>query len=179
MRIREILAQGEANRLRDEIKNMNLQKDEMSDWEQKFNDLQKKFDHISTINDKLKESINKLIPEAKRTKENEQVIRDIEESYIELDAYLNSLRREKEQLQENTKAYEKDMHNLSNKLQLSVPQEDYDKLNTKKKSLELKYDKIKKELDEKVGEYNSLLKNYLWLEKEYNALYNNISDHGS
>lgn len=174
--IKEVIARGEANRLRDELKNAEMQNDEVSGWENKFTDLQNKFEHIKNINEKLKESINKLIPEAKRTKEHEQVIRDIEQSYVELDSFMGALRKEKEQLHAKTISYESDMSKLSQKLEHSVPKEEYDKLHTQKKSLELKYDKMKKDLDDKAKEYDSLQKNFLWLEKEYNALYNNISE---
>jgi len=176
LRIKEVIARGEAGRLKDELNNMEIQNDEVSCWENKFSDLQEKFEHVKNINEKLKESINKLIPEAKRTKEHEQVIRDIELSYVELNSFIKTLKKEKEQLHAKTKAYESDMSKLSHKLELSVPKEEYDKLNTQKKSLELKFDKLKKDLEDKGKEYDGLQKNYLWLEKEYNALYSNISD---
>jgi chromosome segregation ATPase len=170
------MARGEANRLRDDLKNMDIQNGEVAGWENKFSDLQTKFEQVTTINEKLKESINKLIPEAKRTKDHEKIIRDIEQSYVELDSFIGSLRKEKEQLHAKTKAYESDMSRLSQKLEQSVPKEEYDKLNTQKKSLELKFDKLKKDLEDKSKEYDNLQKNFLWLEKEYNALYSNISE---
>lgn len=174
--IKEVISRGEANRLRDELKNMEMPNDEVSGWENKFSDLQTKFEQVKTINDKLKESINKLIPEAKRTKEHEKIIRDIEQSYVELDSFIGTLRKEKEQLYTKTRDYEIDMSKLSQKLEHSVPKEEYDKLNTQKKSLELKFDKVKKDLEDQVKEYDNLQKNYVWLEKEYNALYSNINE---
>ncbi len=176
LRIKEVIARGEANRLRDEFKKMEIYNDEVSGWENKFSDLQKKFEHVKNINEKLKGSIDKLIPEAKRTKEHQQVIRDIEQSYIELDTFIGTLRKEKEQLHAKTRAYESDMRRQSQKMEHSVPKEEYDKLNTREKSLELKFEKLKKELEDKVKEYDNLQTNYVWLEKEYNALYNNISE---
>ena len=138
--------------------------------------MQKQFEHVKNINDKLKESINKLIPESKRTKEHEQAFSDIEQFNVELEAFIVTLRKEKEQLHEKIKAYEIDMKKLSQKLEHSVPKDEYDKLNAQKKSLELKFDKMKKDLEDKTKEHENLQKNYLWLEKEYNALYSNISD---
>jgi len=174
--VKEIIARGEANRLRDEIGKMEMQNNEMSGLENKFSDLQKKFERVKNINEKLKESINKLIPEAKRTKEHEQIIRDIEQSYVELDSFIGILRNEKEQLHAKTKAYDSDISKLSHQLEMSVSKDEYDKLKTQKKSLELKFDKTTKDLKEKIKEFESLQKNYLWLEKEYNALYNNVRD---
>jgi chromosome segregation ATPase len=175
LRIKEVMARGEASRLRDDLKNMVIQNDKASGWENKFSDLQTKFEQVKIINERLKESINKLIPEANRTKEHQQVIRDIEQSYIDLDSFIGTLRKEKEQLHAKTRAYESDMSRLSQKLNHSVPKEEYDKLKTHNKSLELKFDKMKKDLEDQVKEYNNLQKNFVWLEKEYNALYNNIS----
>lgn len=176
LNIREVIARGEVNRLRDELKNMEVENNDKSGIENRLSDLQKQFEHINNINEKLKESINKLIPEAKRTKEHEQVIRDIEQSYVELDSFMGVLKKEKAQLQAKNKAFDIDISKLSHKLELSVPKEEYDKLNTQKKSLELKFDKATKDLKEKTQECETLQKNYLWLEKEYNALYNNVSD---
>jgi len=176
LRIKEVIARGEANRLRDELRNMVMQNDQVSDWGNKFSDLQTKFEQVKNINEKLKDAINKLIPEAKRTKDHEQIFRDIEHSYVELNSFIGALRQEKDQLQAKTKAYESDMSKLSQKLEHSVAKEEFDKLNIQKKSLELKFEKLRKDLEGKVREYDSLQKNYLWLEKEYNALYSNISE---
>ncbi len=176
LRIKEVIARGEAHRLRDECKNMEIQDDEVSAWENKCSDLQKQFEHVKNMNEKLTESINTLIPEAKKTNEHKQAIKDIEQSYVELDSFIGALREEKEQLYAKMNGYELDMRKLSHKLEMSVPQEVYDKLNAQKKGLELKFDKMKKDLEDKASEHASLQKNYVWLEKEYNALYNNIND---
>jgi len=176
LRIKEVIARGEANRLRDELRNMVIQNEQVSGWGNKFSDLQTKFEQVKNINEKLKDAINKLIPEAKRTKDHEQIFRDIEHSYVELNSFIGALRQEKDQLQAKTKAYESDMSKLSQKLEHSVAKEEFDKLNIQKKSLELKFEKLRKDLEGKVREYDSLQKNYLWLEKEYNALYSNISE---
>ena len=176
LRIKEVIARGEANRLRDELRNMVIQNEQVSGWGDKFSDLQTKFEQVKNINEKLKDAINKLIPEAKRTKDHEQIFRDIEHSYVELNSFIGALRQEKDQLQAKTKAYESDMSKLSQKLEHSVAKEEFDKLNIQKKSLELKFEKLRKDLEGKVREYDSLQKNYLWLEKEYNALYSNISE---
>lgn len=161
------------------LNNIEMQHDDVSDWENKFSDLQNKFEHVKNINEKLKESINKLIPEAQRTKEHAQVIKDIEHSYVELDSFIGTLRKEREQLYAKTKTYESDMSKLSHKLELSVSKDEYDKMNAHKKSLELRFDKLKKDLQDKSKAYDNLQKNYLWLEKEYNALYENISENRS
>ena len=180
IRVKEVIARGEANRLRDELKNMEINnKDKGLGWEDKFSNLQKKYEHVKNINAKLNESINKLLPEAKRTNGQEQVIRDIEQSYIELESFIVSLRKEKELFHSKSKSLEGDINKLSQKLEHSVSKEEYDKSTAQKKGLESKFDKLKKDLADKSTEYESHKKNYLWLEKEYNALYDNIRENKS
>jgi chromosome segregation ATPase len=177
--VKEIIARGEAIRLRDELKNMEINKDNGSGWKDKFSDLQKKYEHVKSINAKLNESINKLLPEAKRTNGHEQIIKDIEQSYIELESFIVSLQKEKELFHAQSKSLEGDINKLSQKLEHSVSKEEYDKLDAKKNGLESKFDKLKEDLAVKSTECESLKKNYLWLEKEYNALYDNISENKS
>ncbi|MBI4682820.1 MAG: hypothetical protein HY757_06935 [Nitrospirae bacterium] len=167
----------EVTRFKSELAHMESKNSELTDSKDMLSELQKKFDEVKNINAKLKESINKLIPEANRTREHEQVIRDIEQSYAELDSLFVILRKEKERLNEKSKSSEGHIDKLEKKLKQSVSKEEFDNLKARNKSLELKFDKLKKDLEDKTGEYESLQKNYIWLEKEYNALYNNIS-HG-
>ncbi len=173
--VKAIIVRGEANRLKSELTHMESKNVELSDSKNTLSDLQKKFEEVKNINAKLKDSINKLIPEAERTKEHEQVIRDIEQSYAELDSFIAILRKEKEQLHEKSKSSESYINKLEKKLKQSVSKEEYDNLKAHNKSLELRFEKLKKDLEDKTGECESLQKNYIWLEKEYNALYNNIS----
>lgn len=179
LRVKELIARGEAGRLRAELENAERINDHASGLEDKFSDLQKKFDQVKTINEKLKDAINKLIPEGKRTKEHEQAINDIEQSYAEFDSFIGILRKEKETLSAQSKVFKLDISKLSQRLEHSVSKDDYDKLNSQKKSLELKFAKLKKDLEDKAKEHESLQKNYVWLEKEYNALYDNINDTNS
>lgn len=173
------IARGEAARLRAELEDAERRSDQSSALEDKFSDLQKKFEQVKAVNERLKEAINKLIPEGKRTKEHEQAIKDIEQSYAEIDSFIGVLRKEKEALRAQSKVFKLDISKLSQQLDHSVSKDDYDKLNSQKKSLELKFAKLKKDLEAKAKEHESLQKNYVWLEKEYNALYDNINDANS
>ncbi len=173
--VKEIISRGEANRLRAELENQEKQNIELSGWKDMFGALQTKFEQVKNINAKLKESINALIPEAKRTKEHEKVIGEIEQFYAEIDSFVESLREEKERLHQQSKSYKSEIDRLSQKLEHSVSKGEYDNLKAQKKSLELKLDKLKNDLMDKNKEYVNLQKNYIWLEKEYNALYKNIN----
>lgn len=176
LNVREIISRGEANRLREELEHMEGQHVELSSWKEMFNNLQEKFDHIRGVNTTLKESIATLIPEADRSKKYEQLISEIEQNNKELDTCIGELQKENKQLNKNSKTFERDLDQLSRKLDLSVSKEAYNNLKAQKKSLELKFEKLKKDLAAKTREHESLQKNYVWLEKEYNALYENISE---
>ncbi len=173
--VKAAVSEGGVRRLSFEVKKMEEKSDEQSGWKDKFGDLQSKFDVIKKHNEKLKMSIDKLVPEAERTKEYAEVIGDIEESYVELDSFLRELKKEKLDLAEQAHSFQGDIKNLSSKLDNSVNKAEFDILQAEKHGVELKVKKLQGELDEKTHEYDSLEKNYMWLEKEYNALYENAS----
>jgi chromosome segregation ATPase len=163
-------------RLRHEAKKLEEKSDEESGWKTRFSDMQSKFEVIKQHNEKLKKSIESLIPKAERTKEYESVIGEIEGSYAELDLFLRDMKKEKLHLTEQTESFQGEIKKLSGKLEESISKSEFDILQATKHEIDLKVNKLQKDLEEKNDEYEKLEKNYMWLETEYNALYENVSN---
>ncbi|UCH81009.1 MAG: hypothetical protein JSW20_14940 [Nitrospiraceae bacterium] len=169
-------AQKELQILHTEVNRQSLVNNELMEWKDMFNELQEKFEGIRTLNEKLKDSIALLIPEAERSKEYEQLITDIEQSNKTLDNCIGSLKKENEELEKTTAALEREANGLADLLQKSVRKEELDKAVEKKRSIELKYKKIVAEFDQLRTEHEKLQKSNMSLQKEYNALYDNIEE---
>ncbi len=174
-KISAIVAQGESRRLTAEIAYQEQKNNEFSELQGEFGEMQNKYDQVKTLNEKLKASIDTLIPQAKRTKEHELVIKDIEGYYAELDSFVRTLRTEKDQLSTKSDTYEKDIAKISLKLKGSISKEDHDYVKAQNNRLTLEIDKHLEELAKAESSYSELEKNYMWLEKEYNALYENAN----
>jgi DNA repair exonuclease SbcCD ATPase subunit len=169
-------AQKELQILHTEVNRQSLVNNELMEWKDMFNELQEKFEGIRTLNEKLKDSIALLIPEAERSKEYEQLITDIEQSNKTLDNCIGSLKKENEELEKTTAALEREAYGLADLLQKSVRKEALDRAVEKKRSIELKYKKIVAEFDQLRTEHEKLQKSNTSLQKEYNALYDNIEE---
>ena len=169
-------AQKELQILHTEVNRQSLVNNELMEWKDMFNELQEKFEGIRTLNEKLKDSIALLIPEAERSKEYEQLITDIEQSNKTLDNCIGSLKKENEELEKTTAALEREANGLADLLQKSVRKEELDRAVEKKRSIELKYKKIVAEFDQLRTEHEKLQKSNTSLQKEYNALYDNIEE---
>ena len=174
-KIKATVSEGGVRRLSHEVKKIEKKSDETDGWKSKFGDMQSKFEVIKTHNAKLKQSIEALIPKAERTKEYEQVIGEIEGSYVELDSFLRDLKKDKLHLTKQSEALQGDIYKLSGKLEESVSKSEFDILQATKHEVDLIVNKLQKELEDRNEAYETLEKNYMWLETEYNALYENVS----
>lgn len=170
----------EARRLHDDaVKREETVRGQISDrekWKSLFASLESKFTAIKEVNAKLKESIARLIPEAERSKEYEQLIADIEKSNKELDTCIATLSKEKEALIQMNSAMKGKADELSQKLQDSVSKDEFDRLVAQKDDLEANVHSLTEQLNGRAREYENLQKNFAALEKEYNALYRNIEE---
>ena len=173
-KVKATVSEGGFRRLISEIKQVEAKNDEESGWKDRFSDMKSKFVAIKTHNEKLKQSIEALIPKAERTKEYENVIGEIEGSYAELDSFLREVKKEKLHLSEQSESFQGDIQKLSSNLEDSVSKAEFDNLQAEKHGVELKVKKLQQELQERSAEYEKIEKNYMWLEKEYNALYENV-----
>jgi chromosome segregation ATPase len=177
--VKEALARKETVELRAEISGSSQQIEvksaEFDQLKNTFDDLQQKFIHIKESNAKLKTLIEALVPEANRSKEFAKVIGEIEESNKELDSCINTLQKENTDLEKKAKSLEREAEGLADLLQQSVRKEELYQAQSQKKALEIKMTKVERDLQEKTDAYDQLQKNYTWLEKEFNALYKNVS----
>jgi predicted nucleic acid-binding Zn-ribbon protein len=168
--------QGEIMKLRLEIENLGNIHNEIEERKEAFIALQSKFEGVRKAGSSLKESIEKLVPNAERSDEYEKIISDIESNNKELDRCISRLQKENEGLRERSEAVHKNINKLSAKLNNSVSRKEYDNVMAEKRTLERVASKLKDEIADITKQYEGLEKNYLWLEKEYNALYTNVTE---
>jgi len=172
--IKFTISQGEIRRLESEIDKYKKEVMGLLNWQTMFNDLQKKFEHVTSVNSKLKTMIDALIPEAERSKEFQEVLNEVENNNKELSASIGSLKNENEEINKQMRSFRNEVDGLSKKLRDSVSKKEYENLLSEKNRLELKVGHLKDELELKKKDYDKLEKNYMYLEKEYNALYENL-----
>ncbi|RJQ18069.1 MAG: hypothetical protein C4560_07775 [Nitrospiraceae bacterium] len=172
--VKAVIAQGEIRRLENDLENSKLNVSELLPLQNILKDLQQKHEESNVINAKMKEMIDFLAPEAERSKEFQQLLAEVEKNRKELDTCLGTLQKENEALNEQMESSEKKLRNLSGRLEDSVSKEEYQNVLSEKKSLELKVERMKKDLDQKTSDLERLEKNFIYLEKEYNALYKNV-----
>jgi len=168
------ISQGEIRRLEREIDRCKEEVAELINLQAMFNDLQKKFAHVTSVNAKLKTMIDAFIPEAERSKEFQEVLCEVENNNKELSVSIGTLKNENEEINKQMRSFKHEVEGLSKKLRESVSNEEYENLLSEKNRLELKVGHLKDELEQKKKDYNKLGKNYMYLEKEYNALYENL-----
>ena len=176
LRLKEIILQGEACRLRSEMGQYARTTEYLSGLKEKFDDVQEKFAQVNNLNTKLKDAVKTMSPEEGGAKEYEQLIAEIEKNNRELDRCLGTLQKDNDNLNEQTKSFKNEVDKLTHKLQHSVSVDEFNNLKAENEGLELKIKSLKKDVETKNQENETLQKNYLWLEKEYNALYNNINE---
>ncbi len=163
--------QTEIEQVNENVENPEQENEELIRWKEMFNDLQENFQHIRSANMKLQETIKELIPEAEQSEELKKMISGFEQTNKELDNCLGTLEKENEELDQKIGDFEDEVHGLNRKLKSSVSKVEYDSLVADKNRLEIKIKGLQDQLNVKVEEYAKLDKNYMWLEKEYNALY--------
>lgn len=177
--IKTTISQGEIRRLESEIYRYKEEVTGLLNWQTMFNDLQKKFEHVTDVNSKLKAMIDALIPEAERSKEFQEILNEVENNNKELSACIGSLKNENEEINKQMKSFKNEVDGLSKKLRDSVTRKEYENLLSEKNRLELKVGHLKDDLEKKAKEIEKLEKNYMYLEKEYNALYDNLKGEAS
>ncbi len=173
---REVATQRDLHVLQSELNKQAQIKNEIVTLKVVFNELQDKFEGIREVNEKLKNSLVALIPEAERSKEYEQLIADIEQNNNTLDNCIGSIKKENEELETTVASLEREAEGLADLLQKTVRKEELDRALEQKQSLQLKHEKIAEELDQVRTEHENLQKSHESLQKEYNALYNNIEE---
>ena len=172
--IKFTISQGEIRRLESEIDRYKKEVTGLLNWQTMFNDLQKKFEHATAVNLKLKTMIDALIPEAERSKEFQGILNDVENNNKELSVCIGSLKNENDEINKQIISFKNEVDGLSKKLRDSVTKAEYENLLSEKNRLELKVGHLKDDLEKKTKEVEKLEKNYMYLEKEYNALYDNF-----
>lgn len=177
--IKSTISQGEIRRLESEIDKYKNEVTGLLNWQNMFNDLQKKFEHVTSVNSKLKTMIDALIPEAERSREFQEVLCEAESNNKELSACIGSLKNENEEINKQMRSFKNEVDGLSKKLKDSVTRKEYENLLSEKSRLELKVGHLKDDLETKAKEIEKLEKNYMYLEKEYNALYENLKGEAS
>ena len=173
---REAAAQRDLHVLHSEVDKQSQISIELAAWKGMFDELQEKFEGIRIVNEKLKNSMAALIPEAERSKEYEQLIADIEQNNKTLDNCIGSIKKENEELENTVASLEREAEGLADLLQLTVRKEELDRALAQKQSLKLKHEKTVTELDQIRTEHENLQKSHESLQKEYNALYENIEE---
>ena len=168
------ISQGEIRRLGSEINKQEEEIGALSAWPKMYEETRQKLEQIQGINGKLIQTVESLVPEAQRSKEFEQMITEIGQHNKELNTCIGTLEKENASLEKSLQSSQREADDLSSKLQQSVKKEEFDRVMSEKKGLEIKIERLQEELKTKTKEIEQIEKNYIYLEKEYNALYKNI-----
>ena len=172
---RESTTRAESQRFEAEIRkregSVKVDNNEVSKWKDMVSDMQNKFQTVRSTNVKLKESIARLIPEADRSAEYEELLSGIEIANKELDTCVGTLENKNKELETRAESIGREAEGLAELLQKSVRKEELDKVLSQKEELELKVMGLEKELENKTGECETLTKQFEWLKQEYNSLY--------
>ncbi len=178
-REKEIVYRDEIEGLQHNVREQEKKNKELSDVKEAFGNMKKKLDLIRGINIKLKQAVASLAPEAGKSEEYKKLIADIEQNNKELDLCIDTLERENEELSGDIMSVRNEVGDLSKKLACAVSKAEFDRVAAENKRLELRIEALQDKLGNKTSEYEKLEKNYMWLEKEYNALYSNIHEETS
>jgi len=173
---KEIVYRDRIEKLQDSVREQERRNEELSGFKEAFANMQGKLDKVRAINLKLRQAIDTLVPEAERSEEYKKLIAEIERNNKELDLCINTLERENEELCRDVTSFRDEINDLSRKLKEAVSRAEFDRVVAENKRLELRVESLRDKLNNKTAEYEKLEKNYMWLEKEYNALYNNIHE---
>jgi chromosome segregation ATPase len=153
-----------------------ISSEELAKWQQKCTEYQEKFEKTKGINAQLQELIREIVPEAEMSEQYKKVIAEFEKNNKEIDMCINTLEKENQGLDERAYLADNKVEGIQRKMKDMVSGADYNMLAAEKKRLEIKVERLKDELESKIQEYAKLDKNYLWLEKEYNSLYENMEE---
>ncbi len=158
-------------RLNAKAGNDGQENEDLLNWKEMFHDLQENFEKVRASNIELQAMVSKLVPEAEQSEEYKNMIKQFEKNNKELDNCLGTLEKENDSLDTKIGDIEDEVKGLTRKLKDSVSKEEFDRIVADNNRLNMKLKNVKEQFDSKTEEYEKLDKNYLWLEKEYNALY--------
>ncbi len=175
----KVIYREKIEKLENNINDHEKKNKELSGFKEAFSDLRKKFNLIKNINIKLKKAIASLVPEAEKSEEYKKLIADIEQNNKELDMCIDTLEKENKEFDKKITSFTDEVSGLSRKLKGTVSKAEFDRVAAEKKRLELRIEALEDKLNNKTAEYGKLEKNYMWLEKEYNALYSNVHEEAS
>ena len=153
-----------------------ISSDELAVWQNKCSDLQGKFENTQKINGQLQKLIRDIVPEAEMSEQYKKVIDEFEKNNKEIDMCITTLEKENTDLDEKAYLADNKVEGMKRKMKDMVSASEYNIIAAEKKRLEIKVERLKDELESKIQEYAKLDKNYLWLEKEYNSLYENMEE---
>ncbi len=153
-----------------------ISNEELAEWQKKCAEFQEKFEKTKGINAQLQELIREIVPEAEMSEEYKRVIAEFEKNNKEIDMCINTLEKENQELDERVYLADNKVEGIQRKMKDMVSGAEYNIVAAEKKRLEIKVERLKDELESKIQEYEKLDKNYLWLEKEYNSLYENMEE---
>jgi chromosome segregation ATPase len=162
----------------------------ISEWKEKFGDLQQKFERMKEVNTKLKDLISSLMPKSSRSGDMQQLLSDMELSKDEFDACIGGLKKEMNDMGEQIASYKKQVQSykkesesqkeeitqLHRKLKGTVKKAEFDSIEADKNRLAIRVEQLENQLKERNEEFNKMEKEHMWLEKEYNRMYNNIDE---
>ncbi len=171
---KELNYRGQIVKLKDELAKLHKKYDTLPDWEGKFHDAQSKFNDIKTANTNIRESILSLIPESEQSDDFKKIISDLDNINTELTTCIDTLEKDNEDLGEQTASLQASVHELTMELDEAISKPKYERVLLQKNQLASKLEVLLKDLVAKEKAYDSLQKNYDWLENEYNRLYQNV-----
>lgn len=172
--IKATISNSEIRRLESELDRQKEEIESLSAWPGMYEETRQKLEQIQVMNTKLIETVQALVPAAGRSEEFEQMLAQIDLQNKELNSAIGKLENENAALSQSMQNMKKETEGLDNQIRDSVKMDVYQNLLSEKKSLELKVENLRQQVDQKTKEYEKLEKNYIYLEKEYNALYRNI-----
>jgi predicted nuclease with TOPRIM domain len=74
------------------------------------------------------------------------------------------------------KFQKEEITHLKRKLKDTVKKAEFDSIQAEKNRLVIRGEQVEKQLKQKTEEFKKMEKEHIWLEKEYNAMYNNVDE---
>jgi len=155
----------EKNHLEAKTVQQNMLITQLAGYRDMLADLQAKLKQMTDSNEKLKAGITKLIPEAERSKDLEDLLEEFERSKRDVDNCMGTLQSENQRMSEAIENYEREMEGLSDLA------DEYKKLLQKKDVIVRKLQQAEAELETTTTSYESLQNQFNTLEAEYKRLY--------
>jgi chromosome segregation ATPase len=179
-----------AETMQKELREPSEKTTEISAWKEKFGNLQQEFDRMKEINTKLKELIGSIMPKSSQSGDMQQLLSDMDLGKDNFDACIGGLKKEMKDMGEQVASYKKQIQSykkesesqkeeitqLHRKLKGTVKKAEFDSMEADKNRLAIRVEQLEKQLKGKTEEFKKIEKEHMWLEKEYNRMYNNIDE---